>query len=77
MKKNNGLPDDLTPSCALCEYRTALCATGDVLCKYHGALKRITDDGVCRHFSFDIFSYKPHPAPSLQKPAAIINPNEE
>ncbi len=55
----NKLPDDLQPSCELCEYFSTLSANGESFCKYKNRLKIVSPSDVCRNFSFDIFSYKP------------------
>ncbi|PWM67223.1 MAG: hypothetical protein DBX61_06010 [Clostridiales bacterium] len=65
MKKKN-LPDDLEPSCRICEYCTVMEATGEFLCKYKNSLKKIDENDLCKKFSFDIFAYKPKP-PALLK----------
>ncbi len=59
MKKK--LPEDLQKCCALCEHATKIELSGDILCTKAKNLKRVTEDDVCRHFSFDILSYKPSP----------------
>lgn len=65
MKKPK-LPDDLEACCVYCEYFSRLSSTGDMFCKYHSAMKKTEETAVCRHFSFDIFSFKPR-VPSLPK----------
>lgn len=61
MSKKN-IPEDIEPCCELCEYAFKMEMTGELLCKYKNALKRTDCTDVCRHFSFDIFSYKPKTA---------------
>ncbi|MCR5353420.1 MAG: hypothetical protein K6D98_03865 [Clostridiales bacterium] len=61
MKKFN-LPDDTEACCEYCEYSTHIEALGQTLCKYRNSLRKVKDDDVCKHFSFNIFSYKPKTA---------------
>lgn len=58
MKKYN-IPDELEPCCELCEYSSRIEATGELLCKYKCKLKVVSEDDICRKFSFNIFSYQP------------------
>ena len=58
MKKYE-IPDDISPCCELCEYASKMEVTGDLLCKYKNSLKKKDYDDLCRHFSFNIFAYKP------------------
>ena len=57
--KKNGIPDDISPCCELCEYAAKMEVTGDLLCKYKNSLKKKDYDDVCKNFSFNIFAYKP------------------
>ena len=59
MKRN--LPDDICKCCALCEHVKKVDITGEVLCARTKNLKVVSEDYVCRHFSFDILSYRPNP----------------
>ena len=61
MKKYN-IPEDLTPSCALCEYASKVELTGEWLCKYKYSLKKVDENHICKNFSFNIFAYKPQKA---------------
>ena len=61
--KNNRLPDELEPSCELCEHFLRVEATGETLCNYKNRLTKVEENGVCRRFSFNIFAYKPHAPP--------------
>lgn len=58
MKK---LPDDIVKCCALCEYARRMDITDELLCTRKKDLKKVTEDDVCRKFSFDILAYKPKP----------------
>ena len=58
MKKNK-LPEDLEPSCELCEYVSRINITGNMFCKYKNSMKKVDENHVCKKFSFDIFAYKP------------------
>ncbi len=53
--------DDITKSCSLCEHARKIEITGEFLCTYSKNLKRVSPDGHCRKFSFDILAYKPNP----------------
>lgn len=59
MKKNN--LGDIEKSCELCEFAKKVEISGQVLCTRTKNLKRVEADSICRHFSFDILSYKPAP----------------
>lgn len=53
--------DEITKSCSLCEYARRIEITGEILCTRTKNLKKVSDDDVCRKFSFDILAYKPNP----------------
>ena len=55
------LPDDITKSCALCEYARKVEISDEILCTRTKNLKRVSEDHVCRQFSFDILSHRPNP----------------
>lgn len=60
-KVRRKLPDDITKCCALCEHARKVEISGEVLCTRTKNLKRVSEDHVCRAFSFDILSYRPNP----------------
>ena len=60
MKKK--LPEDIVKSCALCEYARRVDITGEILCTRTKNLIKVSEDHVCRAFSFDILSYRPLPS---------------
>ena len=55
----NKFPEDIEKCCALCEYSKPLEITGQLLCTRKNDLKKVTEDDVCKKFSFDILAYKP------------------
>ena len=57
----NKLPNDIVKCCDLCEYAKKVEISGEVLCARTKNLKKVNEDDVCRHFSFDILAYKPAP----------------
>ena len=57
----NRLPNDIEKCCELCEYAKKVEISGEILCSRTKNLKRVSPDSACRHFSFDILSYKPAP----------------
>lgn len=59
MKKK--LPYDIEKCCELCEFAKKVEISGEILCTRTKNLKRVDADSFCRHFSFDILSYKPAP----------------
>lgn len=64
--KKHGLPEELEPSCELCEHFLRMEATGETFCNYKNRLSRVEESGFCRKFSFNIFACKPL-APILPK----------
>ncbi len=56
------LPEDIEKSCALCEHARKMDITGQVLCARTKDLKKVSEDHVCKKFSFDILAYKPRPS---------------
>ena len=61
MKVKRKMPDDITKCCDLCEYAKKVEISGDILCSRSKNLKKVSELDVCRHFSFDILAYRPHP----------------
>ena len=59
MKHN--IPDDIEPSCLLCEYARKLEIADQIICTRSKNIKEVSEDHVCKKFSFDILSYKPKP----------------
>ncbi len=59
MKK--GLPEDLDKSCSICQYSRFIETTSQTLCIKSKDAKIVSPDFKCRHFSFDILSYRPMP----------------
>ena len=57
MKHN--LPDDIEKCCALCEHARRLEIADQLLCTRSKDLKKVSEDFVCKKFSFDILAYKP------------------
>lgn len=57
----NKIPDDITKCCALCEHARTLEISGEVLCTRTKNIKKVSEDHVCRSFSFDILAYRPNP----------------
>ena len=55
------LPQDITKSCALCEFARKVEISGEILCTRSKNLKKVSDEHYCRSFSFDILSYRPSP----------------
>ena len=53
---------EINSCCALCEYAKKIELTGEYLCSRSKTLKRVTEDFVCKKFSFDILSYRPVPS---------------
>ena len=60
MKHNT--PQDIEKCCAFCEYAKKLEITDQLLCARTKDLKKVSEDYVCKKFSFDILSYKPKPS---------------
>ncbi len=56
------LPEDIEKCCALCEHARKLDITGQLLCARNKNLKKVTEEFVCKKFSFDILAYKPKPS---------------
>ena len=59
MFKNKKKINDIEPCCELCEYASKIDATGELLCKYKSALKKVEENDCCKKFSLNIFAYKP------------------
>lgn len=55
------LPDDINKCCGLCEYAKKVEISGEILCTRKKNLRKVSEDFVCRSFSFDILSYRPNP----------------
>lgn len=64
--KKHGIPEDIEPCCELCEHFVHMDGSGESLCRYKNRLRKVDEFGVCRHFSFNIFAYKPL-VPTLPK----------
>ena len=55
------MPEEITKCCALCEHAQKVAISGEILCTPTKNLKKVSDDYVCRAFSFDILAYRPNP----------------
>lgn len=58
----NKINKEISKCCALCEHAKKVELTGELLCTYSKNIKKVSEDSVCRKFSFDILSYRPMPA---------------
>ena len=61
-KMKHSLPDDIEKCCALCEYARKLEIADQIICTRTKNLIKVSEEDVCKKFSFDLLSYKPKPA---------------